>query len=151
MKVQYPNPGRKGPARRPEKENLRLLSLRLLAAVAIFLGILGAKSWLPGASAPAMAALEGSLRANADLAAVTRALGQAAAGDRDFTAVFRSLFLTGEVRGEQPVDPAHLRAESRFLSMEHSGQELLRHYLPGGNPEGCWLDSEGTGGEAGEA
>lgn len=147
MKVQYANPGRKQPSKQPKKQKNHHLSLRLFAAVAIFLGIFGVKNWLPGASAPAMAVLQGTLSSNTDLEEVTRALGQAAAGDRDFTAVFRSLFLTEGTQEELPVNSEHLQAESQFLSLTHSNQELLRHYLPGTDAAGSWLDLAGTGGK----
>ncbi len=151
MKVQYANPGRKPAGKNAKKGNNHHLSLRLLAAVAIFLGVFGAKSWLPGASAPVVAMLQGTLSANTDLKAVTQAVGQAAAGDRDFTAVFRSLFLTEEEPGRPSVHSEHLQAESRFLSMAHSDQELLQHYLPGDSAAGSWLNPAGTGGKDTEA
>ena len=152
MRVQYSAPGKNQRDKKSNKQDSRL-SQRLMAAVAIFLAVFGVKSWLPQASAPAIAMLQSTLSADTDLESVTRALGEAASGDRDFTAVFRSLFLPEEegVTTFAPGDSAHLRWEFRFLGTDHSDQEFKEHYLPGEQGRESWLARPGTGGEDTEA
>lgn len=152
MRVQYSPAGKKRTDKKSNKQDSRL-SLRLVAAAAIFLAVFGVKNWLPQASAPAIALLQSTLSTDTDLESVTRAFGEAASGDRDFTAVFRSLFLPEEegVTAFAPEDSAHLRWEFQFLGTDHPVQEFVDHYLPEAQGRESWLAQPGTGGEDPEA
>jgi hypothetical protein len=122
----------------PQKGRKSTLSLRLGAAVLLFLAVLGAKNWLPQAE-PAMSVLGRTLSSNTDLSAVTRLVGQAAE-DGQWQQVFSYLFLWEE-DSSKSLPRSHRQAENTFLSTS-SPQEQLTHYLPETPEKASWLTWE---------
>ncbi len=115
------------PGGTPARRRKRHTGARLAVSVVLFLGLFGAKSLMPEAVAPAMAYLESTLTRSADLRETVAQVGEALAGQEEFSAVFQSLLWPVETTPVTLTQTEHLRAELRWLG---SGGDSLSHYLP---------------------